>query len=43
MFIDEVDSILSERSNNEHEANRKVKVQFFIEIDGITKSDDIES
>lgn len=41
MFIDEVDSILSEWSNNEHEANWKVKVQFFIEIDGITKSDEL--
>lgn len=37
MFIDEIDSILNERSNNEHESNRKVKVQFFIEIDGVTK------
>lgn len=37
MFIDEIDSILAERSNNEHESNRKTKVQFFIEIDGIVK------
>ncbi len=36
IFIDEIDSILSERSNSEHEASRRVKVQFFIEIDGIT-------
>ena len=26
LFIDEIDSILSERSNTEHESNRKVKV-----------------
>lgn len=26
MFIDEIDSILAERSNNEHESNRKTKV-----------------
>jgi len=26
VFIDEIDSILSERSNTEHEANRKTKV-----------------
>lgn len=38
IFIDEIDSLLSERSSNEHEASRKVKVQFFIEIDGITSS-----
>ena len=37
VFIDEIDSILAERSNSEHEANRKTKVQFFIEIDGIVK------
>lgn len=36
IFIDEIDSILSEWSNQEHESSRKVKVQFFIEIDGIT-------
>ena len=42
IFIDEIDSLLSERSQNEHEASRKVKVQFFIEIDGITSSGDEE-
>lgn len=26
IFIDEIDSILAERSSSEHEANRKVKV-----------------
>lgn len=26
LFIDEIDSILAERSNSEHESNRKVKV-----------------
>ncbi len=35
IFIDEIDSLISERSNQEHEASRKVKVQFFVEIDGI--------
>lgn len=38
IFIDEIDSLLSERSSNEHESSRKVKVQFFIEIDGITST-----
>jgi katanin p60 ATPase-containing subunit A1 len=36
IFIDEIDSLLSERSNNEHESSRKVKTQFFTEIDGLT-------
>ena len=42
IFIDEIDSLLSERSQNEHESSRKVKVQFFIEIDGITSSSEEE-
>ena len=35
IFIDEVDSLLSERRENEHEASRRLKTQFFIEFDGI--------
>lgn len=35
IFIDEIDSLLSKRDGNEHESSRKVKTQFFIEIDGI--------
>jgi katanin p60 ATPase-containing subunit A1 len=38
VFIDEIDSILSERSSNEHESSRKVKTQFFTEIDGVVSS-----
>ena len=38
IFIDEIDSLLSERSSNEHESSRKVKTQFFTEIDGINGS-----
>jgi katanin p60 ATPase-containing subunit A1 len=38
IFIDEIDSLLSERSNNEHESSRKVKTQFFTEIDGVVSS-----
>ena len=38
IFIDEIDSLLSERSDKEHEASRRVKVQFFIEIDGIASN-----
>lgn len=43
IFIDEIDSLLSERSSTEHESSRKVKVQFFIEIDGIaTTNNNVE-
>lgn len=35
IFIDEVDSLLANRSSTEHESSRKVKVQFFVEIDGL--------
>lgn len=38
VFIDEIDSLLSERSSSEHESSRKVKTQFFTEIDGIVNA-----
>ena len=43
IFIDEIDSLLSDRSSNEHESSRKVKTQFFTEIDGINGSTGEES
>lgn len=40
IFIDEIDSILTKRSENEHEANRRLKTQFLIQLEGATSSSD---
>lgn len=35
LFIDEIDSLLSERKENESESTRRIKTEFFIELDGL--------
>jgi spastin len=38
VFIDEIDSILAARSDNEHESSRRLKTQFLLEFDGMSSN-----
>jgi spastin len=40
IFVDEIDSILRERTESENEASRRLKTEFFLQMDGLRSSAD---